>query len=66
MIEPVEKDIGREVLFTGTRRREPAASVGIITGFDLHCVYVRYGQHSTSVGNLRRDLEWLKQPAAAS
>ena len=63
MIEPVEKDIGREVHFTGTRRREPAANVGIITGFDLHCVYVRYGQQITSVGNLRQDLEWVTQPA---
>ncbi len=70
MIEPVEKDIGREVLFTGTRRRGPAANMGIITGFDLHFVYVRYGQHTTSEGNRRQDLEWVKraarEPAAAN
>jgi hypothetical protein len=31
---------------------------GVITSFDLHCVYVRYGQHTTSEGNRRQDLEW--------
>lgn len=58
MIEPVEKDIGREVLYTGNRSRDRAAKIGIITSFDLHCVYVRYGQHTTSEGNRRQDLEW--------
>jgi hypothetical protein len=70
MIEPVEKDIGRKVLLNGTRRRQPSANVGVITGFDLHFVYVRYGQHTTSEGNRRENLEWVKQPmhesAAAS
>ena len=60
MIEPVAKDIGREVLYTGTRGRDRAAKVGIITSFDLHCVYVRYGQHTTSEGNRRQDLEWVE------
>lgn len=58
MIEPLQKDIGREVRYTGTRGRERAAQLGIVTGFDLHCVYVRYGQHVTSEGNRRQDLEW--------
>lgn len=59
MIEPIEKDIGREVLFTRARRGNRADKVGIITAFDLHCVYVRYGEHTTSEGNLRQDLEWV-------
>jgi hypothetical protein len=58
MIEPVAKDIGREVLYTGNRSRDRAVKIGIITSFDLHCVYVRYGQHTTSEGNRRQDLEW--------
>jgi hypothetical protein len=60
MIEPLDKDIGRKVLYTGTRGRDPTAKIGIITSFDLHCVYVRYGQHTTSEGNRRQDLEWVK------
>ncbi len=60
MIEPVDKDIGREVVFIGTHWRESTARIGIITGFDLHCVYVRYGRHTTSEGNRRQDLEWVK------
>ncbi|WP_162918996.1 hypothetical protein [Taklimakanibacter deserti] len=60
MIEPVTKDIGREVLYTGTRGRDRTAKVGVITSFDLHCVYVRYGQHTTSEGNRRQDLEWVE------
>jgi hypothetical protein len=64
MIEPVEKDIGREVLYIGTRGRDRNPKVGKITSFDLHCVYVRYGQHTTSEGNRRQDLEWVKtQPS---
>lgn len=62
MIEPVEKDIGREVFHTGNRSRDRNAKVGIITSFDLHCVYVRYGQHTTSEGNRRQDLEWVENP----
>lgn len=58
MIEPIEKDIGREVLFTRPRRGDRTAKMGIITAFDLHCVYVRYGEHTTSEGNRRQDLEW--------
>lgn len=67
MIEPVEKDIGREVLYTGTRGRDRADKVGIITSFDLHCVYVRYGQHPTAEGNRRQDLEWARaRPSGAN
>jgi hypothetical protein len=62
MIEPIAKDIGREVLYTGTRGRDRTAKVGVITSFDLHCVYVRYDQHTTSKGNRRQDLEWVETP----
>ncbi|MGE0240199.1 MAG: hypothetical protein AB7F09_23760 [Parvibaculaceae bacterium] len=62
MIEPAQEDIGREVLYTGSRGRGRAAKIGIITSFDLHCVYVRYGQHTTSEGNRRQDLEWTRNP----
>jgi hypothetical protein len=64
MIEPAEKDVGRKVLYTGTRWRDQTAKIGIITSFDLHCVYVRYGKHTTSEGNRRQDLEWVKLPPA--
>jgi len=64
MIEPVEKDIGREVLYNGTKWRDRTAKIGTITSFDLHCVYVRYGQHATSEGNRRQDLEWVICPPA--
>ncbi len=63
MIEPVTKDIGREVLFIHPHRRDRVARVGTITAFDLHCVYVRYGKHTTSVGNRRQDLEWVVDPS---
>jgi hypothetical protein len=62
MIEPVEKDIGRGVLYVSTRGRNRNAKVGRITSFDLHCVHVRYGEHTTSEGDRRQDLEWVKNP----
>jgi len=62
MIEPAKKDIGREVLYVHPYRRDRVARVGTITDFDLHCVYVRYGEH-ISVGNRRQDLEWVVDPS---
>lgn len=61
MIEPGKKDIGRRVLYTGNRGE--AIVEGIVTGFDLHQVYVRYGDHTTSKGNRRQDLAWADRPA---
>jgi hypothetical protein len=57
MIDPEKKDIGRKVRYVHKPDGEPAAE-GIVTGFDLHHVFVLYGNHTTSKGSRRRDLAW--------
>ena len=56
MIHPCEQDVGRGVIY----RTAPAfeAEFGIITSFNDHCVWVRYGKGPTSQATDRSDLEW--------
>lgn len=55
MIEPTEKDIGRNVTYTnGVGERE----YGHITSFNDSYVFVRYGSGSTSAATRREDLTW--------
>jgi hypothetical protein len=61
VIEPLAKDVGRKVIYTGSRGRDRSVREGVVMSFDLHCVYVRYGEHATSEGNRRRDLEWVRE-----
>jgi hypothetical protein len=66
MIEPRKKDIGRRVRYAGNGNSEArAAREGVITGFDLHHVHVRYHAQATSKGNRREELEWADGPFKA-
>jgi hypothetical protein len=59
MIEPTEADIGRRVVYT-RNARHPGGELqrGVITSFNPHLVFVRYGAGTTSAGTWREDLEW--------
>jgi hypothetical protein len=54
MIEPNDRDIGREVAY----RRYDTVERGIIVSFNASYVFVRYGRDSTAKATLRGDLEW--------
>jgi hypothetical protein len=62
MINPAKKDIGRKVRYVDSRGDEVVIE-GVVTGFDLHHVFVRYGSHTTSKGNRRQDLVWADESA---
>ena len=57
MIDPQERDIGRKVIYA---REDPYRDTeyGVITSFNDHVVFVRYGLGSTSAATERQDLEW--------
>ena len=57
MIQPTEKDVGRQVVYTpiGMPHR---AEEGVITSFNEMCVFVRYGADTDSKGTMRKQLEW--------
>ena len=59
MIKPTEADIGRKVIYKD--RSGSKVEEGTITSFNDHCVFVRYGNGSTSAGTDRKDLEWMSQ-----
>jgi hypothetical protein len=59
MIDPTEQDIGRLVLYTGNRYQDGVKEEGVITSFNDHCVFVRYGGAKHSQATSRSDLEWL-------
>lgn len=56
-IEPTERDIGRAVVY----RTAPMFEVeeGVITSFNDHCVFVRYGAKKHSQATSREDLDWV-------
>jgi hypothetical protein len=58
MIEPVEADIGRTVLYTGNRYVGGKPERGVITGFNHWTVFVRYGDERYAKATNRADLEW--------
>lgn len=60
MIEPSERDIGRKVVYTGNRYPGGKLEEGVITSFNPHTVFVRYGADTGSKGTSRVDLEWLR------
>jgi hypothetical protein len=60
MIEPTEQDIGRLVLYRN-RAHPSEPDEGVITSFNEHCVFVRYGSDVHSKGTARKDLEWSLQ-----
>ena len=58
MIEPVKTDIGRVVIYTGNRYPGGEPEEGVITSFNDHSVFVRYGAVHYSQATNRQDLEW--------
>ena len=59
MIEPTKVDIGRRVLYMRPNRDYGGpVEEGVITSFNDHCVFVRYGSGITSQATRREDLEW--------
>jgi hypothetical protein len=59
MIEPTQEDIGRKVIYTGNRYPGGLIEEGVITSFNEHAVFVRYGKEVGSKATSREDLEWL-------
>ena len=57
MIKPTDSDIGRKVIYTGNRYPGGAIEEGVITSFNDHSVFVRYGAQC-SQATARSDLEW--------
>lgn len=55
MINPIEKDIGRKVIYKAYKQIEE----GVITSFNDVCVFVRYGSDIHSKATDRQDLTWL-------
>jgi len=55
MIEPTKDDIGRRVVY---RLHCGLKEVGVITSFNDHCVFVRYGGDLHSKATRREDLVW--------
>jgi len=58
MIDPTVKDVGRKVVY---QARHPNAEreEGVITSFNDHSVFVRYGSDVHSKATSREDLEWV-------
>lgn len=60
MIEPTKDDIGRAVIYTaGHPNAKPEE--GVITSFNEHSVFVRYGADKGSKGTARQDLGWANK-----
>ena len=57
MINPTDDDIGREVIYTAKHHGAKPES-GVITSFNEHIVFVRYGRDTLSKGTAREDLNW--------
>ena len=58
MIEPVKVDIGKAVIYIGNRHPGGELEEGVITSFNEHLVFVRYGSDHYSQATRRQDLEW--------
>jgi hypothetical protein len=61
MIEPTEHDIGRAVVYTGNRYSGGKLVEGVITSFNDHRVFVRYGSDKGSKSTSRENLEWVRR-----
>lgn len=58
MIVPSDRDIGRKVIYRD--RSGAKVEEGVITSFNEHYVFVRYGADQGSKGTRPEDLEWLR------
>jgi hypothetical protein len=61
MIEPTKDDVGRAVVYTGNRYPGGKLEEGVITSFNDHRVFVRYGSDKGSKSTSREDLEWVRR-----
>jgi hypothetical protein len=76
VIYPEEDDIGRAVVYKGQKamrlallypqpekggRGNRGKAEGVITSFNDHSVFVRYGADKHSKGTSRADLEWVRE-----
>jgi hypothetical protein len=59
MIDPIESDVGRKVVYRD--RSGHVVEEGVITSFNHACVFVRYGAGQISKGTRREDLEWRRR-----
>jgi len=59
MINPKPEDVGRKVVYTGNRYPGGELEEGVITSYNDHVVFVRYGADVGTKGTSREDLEWL-------
>jgi hypothetical protein len=57
MIDPTRMDIGRKVVYRD--RSGHVCEEGVITSFNAHHVFARYGASAQSKGARREDLEWV-------
>lgn len=55
MITPKPEDVGRKVIYHG---RAGERGEGVITSYNDHYVFVRYGAGVTSAATKYSDLEW--------
>ena len=62
MIDPTKDDIGRKVAYTGNRYPGGKIEEGVITSFNDHSVFVRYGADLGSKATSREDLEFIPFP----
>ncbi len=58
MINPVDADVGRTVVYTGNTYPGGKLEEGIITSFNNTVVFVRYGADYISKATSPTDLEW--------
>jgi hypothetical protein len=59
MIDPTSTDIGRKVIYTGNRYPGGRPEEGVITSYNNHAVFVRYGAEYGAKATSREDLEWI-------
>jgi hypothetical protein len=58
MIEPTMKDVGRQVVYKQAWMQPKDYEHGIVTGFNEHFVFVRYGSETQAKSTKREDLTW--------
>jgi hypothetical protein len=64
MIEPTSTDLGRAVIYTGNRYPGGKPEEGVVTSFNEHSVFVRYGVDRGSKATARADLDWVTPTVA--
>ena len=62
MIDPTDADIGRAVLYRDAGQAYDGER-GVITSFNQHYVFVRYGAGDGAKATSRSDLEWAEDAA---